>query len=263
MRRLAVQLAALSLLSWASGCGEIIVPGISPDGALGADSVLSKCTTNADCTSVHTCIQAVCDTSSGQCITSIAQDACFIDGSCYQEGQEKPGDRCLYCDPASQLQFTLTSCPTGSACEPKSGTCVDQAVEPVPDVPTPPDAQPDIPEVGPPEVGPPDTGPDPGPEIEDTVEPVDSGHDVFDPGPGDLGQPDVPSDIPQPPDAGTDASTGLTLPTAVGVWSGGGTVQSTNFKLKVSVGVAQSPATQSSTYKVRLGIVGLAQEANP
>ncbi|MCB9787112.1 MAG: hypothetical protein H6744_10520 [Deltaproteobacteria bacterium] len=120
-----------------AACGSINVPSDEPN----------SCSSDDDCTSTKFCRVGSCDTSSGQCTFTVTAGSCFVAGECYQNGQEKPGDRCSVCDPGLvSTEFVARSCPSGQTCSADSGQCKAADLDAVSDTTTDttPDATADV-----------------------------------------------------------------------------------------------------------------------
>ena len=133
------------------GCSDIKVGG----------PVDSSCSADSDCTEGKECTTGSC--SGGECSYDIMANWCFVQGSCFQPGQELPGDRCQTCDPTLiQSGLVKKQCPVGQACNSATGECEE-------------------------------------PPQEDTIEPDSTPTDVIaDIGPGDSTTPDVTADSVEP-----------------------------------------------------------------
>ena len=164
------------------GCGGITVP--PADSPKDTAEPPAPCTSDDDCAQADKpCLTGVCDTSSGTCTSLQAPDTCFIGGSCFNPGQEEPGNSCNLCAPSeSTAAFTPVSCEGGQTCAPSTGECQSETPDTVTDVPDegPGDAAIDIPT-----------------PVDGDPPPPDDGPDVPDP-------PDEGPDVPDPPDAGPD-----------------------------------------------------------
>jgi hypothetical protein len=109
---------SLALL-WMGGCAEIQV-GTPTETACSADS---------DCVDGKECRVGTC--SDGSCSYTILENWCFAQGSCFQPGQELPGDRCQSCDPTLiQSGLVNKKCAGDQICNSTTGQCK----EPEPDV---------------------------------------------------------------------------------------------------------------------------------
>ena len=94
------------------GCSDIKVGG----------PVDSSCSADSDCTEGKECTTGSC--SGGECSYDITANWCFVQGSCFQPGQELPGDRCQTCDPTLiQSGLVKKQCPEGEACNSATGEC--------------------------------------------------------------------------------------------------------------------------------------------
>ncbi|MCA9260519.1 MAG: hypothetical protein KDA61_15005 [Planctomycetales bacterium] len=102
----------------------------------GTDTPLpSRCDADADCNDGLACTTDACV--AGACAWTIADDACFVRGVCYDTGDADPGDACSVCDPATnQAQFTPAeagaTCDDGNICTADdvclAGVCTGEAV---------------------------------------------------------------------------------------------------------------------------------------
>ncbi len=115
-----------------SACGDINIVASATDlgvetGDTRDDTSGGACTSDEDCAPdpAQPCRVGTCDPSSATCTYATAAGTCFIDETCYQAGQERPGDRCQVCDPAStDSAFVKVPCGEGLVCDPGSGRCV-------------------------------------------------------------------------------------------------------------------------------------------
>ncbi len=103
---------------------------------VGTDTPLpSRCDADGDCNDGLACTTDACV--EGTCTWTIADDACFVRGVCYDGGDADPGDPCSVCDPASnQAQFVPAeagaACDDGNICTADdvclAGVCTGEAV---------------------------------------------------------------------------------------------------------------------------------------
>jgi hypothetical protein len=78
--------------------------------------------TPKNCDDSKSCTTDSCDPTNGQCVNTINQDSCLINGTCYSAGQSNPQNECQACLPAqSQTQFSNK--PNGIACTDDNLTC--------------------------------------------------------------------------------------------------------------------------------------------
>ena len=104
----------LVIMAAFTGCSEINVGGPSQ----------SACASNDDCSEGKTCQIGTCN--GGACSYEILPDWCFVEGSCFQPGQELPGDRCQTCDPTLiQSGLVNKQCPEGQQCNSATGECAE------------------------------------------------------------------------------------------------------------------------------------------
>jgi len=99
-------------------CGDLVIEQ-TDDTGIGADATPDaggeSCTSDADCTASDVCFAASCV--DGTCEQVLQDDFCFVEGLCYADGQEKPGDRCQVCDPQlTQDALVNRVCPDGGEC---------------------------------------------------------------------------------------------------------------------------------------------------
>ncbi|MEC9072414.1 MAG: hypothetical protein VX938_08555, partial [Myxococcota bacterium] len=89
------------------------------------------CEDGYDCTE-DTCVN-------GECEHKLMETACVLDGTCYYDGDTKPGDACMSCQPAlAQIVFSAVDCDDGDPCTVDScngdaGGCVnvlDESLDP-------------------------------------------------------------------------------------------------------------------------------------
>lgn len=86
------------------------------------------CTTDAECEDHLDCTDDACGTD-GHCVWSLQEDACLIDGLCYQPGDLSPENSCASCNP-SEGRGAWTQSPNGSPCNDQSAcTAQDLCVE--------------------------------------------------------------------------------------------------------------------------------------
>jgi hypothetical protein len=102
---------SLALL-WMGGCAEIQV----------GTPTQTACSADSDCVDGKECQVGTC--ADGSCSYTILDNWCFAQGSCFQPGQELPGDRCQSCDPTLiQSGLVNKKCDGGQVCDSTTGQC--------------------------------------------------------------------------------------------------------------------------------------------
>ena len=104
-----------------SACGDLVISesDISIDASVDA---IAGCSTDDECDDNPACLVGSC--TNGQCAYIQQSNTCYVDGACFVPGQEKPGDRCQLCDPATPTEFTPKDCSDGRICDPQTGECI-------------------------------------------------------------------------------------------------------------------------------------------
>ena len=97
------------------GCGGETTPAEDPGQACEADG---------DCVPATACQTGTCDSDSLECVYTINDNSCLVDGNCHLGGSTPEDDLCKVCDPATDnATLQAVTCSEGEVCDSEQG-CV-------------------------------------------------------------------------------------------------------------------------------------------